>query len=87
MKIEYQIFFLILSGIGGWCMKSNIKIKSNCLKCFTFEIETTHDEELDKKLKSIKITQPTLNLKKSKSRAKIDVKDLSSSSESNTGSL
>ena len=84
MNIEYQILFLILSGIGGWWMKSNVKLKSSCFKCFTFEIESKVDEVTEKKLRSVVITQPTFNLKKI--RAKVP-KDLSSSSESNTGTL
>tara|TARA_R110000823_G_scaffold177000_2_gene309574 strand:- start:5756 stop:6010 length:255 start_codon:yes stop_codon:yes gene_type:complete len=84
MNIEYQVLFLILSGIGGWWMKSNIKLKSSCFKCFTFEIESKVDEVTEKKLRSVVITQPTFNLKKT--RAKVP-KDLSSSSESNIGTL
>tara|TARA_R110000822_G_scaffold13461_1_gene47844 strand:- start:769 stop:1023 length:255 start_codon:yes stop_codon:yes gene_type:complete len=84
MNIEYQVLFLILSGIGGWWMKSNIKLKSSCFKCFTFEIESKVDEVTEKKLRSVVITQPTFNLKKI--RAKVP-KDLSSSSESNIGTL
>ena len=86
MKIEYQIFFLILSGIGGYVFKSKVKCKSNC-KCCEFEFINENKDDNSPPLKKIVITQPTLNLKKSKSRAKIDTKDLSSSSESNTGSL
>tara|TARA_R110000822_G_scaffold5712_1_gene24535 strand:+ start:642 stop:902 length:261 start_codon:yes stop_codon:yes gene_type:complete len=86
MNLEYQIIILIITGIGGWIAKSNVKLKSSCFRCFQFEFETTKDENTDKNLKSIKITQPTFNLKKSKSRAKVP-KDLSSSSESNVGSL
>tara|TARA_R110001606_G_scaffold41171_2_gene111393 strand:- start:4968 stop:5231 length:264 start_codon:yes stop_codon:yes gene_type:complete len=87
MNLEYQIIILIITGIGGWVAKSNVKLKSSCFRCFQFEFETTKDEQTDKNLKSIKITQPTFNLKKSKSRAKVNPKDLSSSSESNIGSL
>ena len=85
MKIEYQILFLILSGLGGWWMKANVKLKSSCFKCFSFEIESKIDETTDKKLRSVVITQPTFNLKKN--RAKVKTTDLGSSSESNVGSL
>lgn len=87
MNLEYQLIILILTGIGGWVAKSNVKLKSSCFKCFQFEFETTKDETTEKNLKSIKITQPTFNLKKSKSRAKVQTKDMSSSSESNIGTL
>tara|TARA_R110000823_G_scaffold12567_10_gene42105 strand:+ start:273 stop:542 length:270 start_codon:yes stop_codon:yes gene_type:complete len=86
MDLEYQILFLVLSGIGGWFLKSNVKIKSSCFKCFTFEIESKIDETTDKKLRSVVITQPTFSLKKTKSRTKVP-KDLSSSSESNTSDI